>query len=151
MTNFSDVEQEKGANQGHRLTLGGFFGRRKAPEKPPQEDMSHLPPEQQKRALKKMRKDAEKDFDKTRAELKGLEKMAKLAESGAKMGNQNFNAQITDLKKRESDIERRINQINNWLGEKSSSKPAEPGNFTFEIFDKNIFTKKSFSNFLKIF
>ena len=112
-----------------RKTLGGLFSRhKKAPEKPAQEDMSHLPPEQQKRALKKMKKDAEKELDKTRQELKALEKMQNLAKSQSKMGDPgDYNTKIKEVNNRIQQSERKINQIANWLGEKSPnlSKPGE--------------------------
>lgn len=40
-----DIEQESKSGGGQKITrLGGFFNRNKKVEKPPQEDMSHLPP-----------------------------------------------------------------------------------------------------------
>ena len=111
--------------------MGGLFSRhKKAPEKPAQEDMSHLPPEQQKRALKKMKKDAEKELDKTRQELKALEKMQNLAKSSSqsKMGDPgDYNTKIKEVNNRIQQSERKINQISNWLGEKSPnlSKPGK--------------------------
>merc|ERR1711892_6574 len=127
---FEDIEKAGQAQHNTRgLTLGGIFSRhKKAPEKPAQEDMSHLPPEQQKRALKKMRKDVEKELDKTRAELKALEKIQNLAKSSSKMGDpSDYTTKIAEVNTRIQQHDRKINQINNWLGEKPSSKaPSEP-------------------------
>ena len=68
-----------------RKTLGGFglFHSNK-PEKPPQEDMSHLPPQQRKRALAKMKKENEKDIDKVEHEITALKKVGRpnVSESG---------------------------------------------------------------------
>ena len=45
MNQFLDIEQESKSGGGQKITrLGGFFNRNKKVEKPPQEDMSHLPP-----------------------------------------------------------------------------------------------------------
>ena len=138
-----DIEKAGQAQHNTRgLTLGGIFSRhKKAPEKPAQEDMSHLPPEQQKRALKKMRKDVEKELDKTRAELKALEKMQNLAKSSSKMGDpSDYTTKIAEVNTRIQQHDRKINQINNWLGEKPSSKaPSEPGSSYEAISANSIF------------
>jgi len=132
---FEDIEQQGQNQHSSRLTLGGLFSRhKKAPEKPAQEDMSHLPPEQQKRELKRMKKEVEKELDKTRKELKALEKMQNLAKSNSKMGDpESYNTKINEVNNRIQQQERRINQINNWLGEKTKSvepdRTRSPPNF----------------------
>ena len=72
---FEDMEIEQQAQKTKRKTLGGFGLFTKAPEKVPQEDMSHLPPQQRKRQLQKMKKEVEKDIDKDQKEIAALQKV----------------------------------------------------------------------------
>lgn len=121
---FEDIEQESKSGGGQKITrLGGFFNRNKKVEKPPQEDMSHLPPVQRKRALKNMKKDVEKILEKEKKELKALEKMKDLSVTNPKMGKpETFQSQILECQKRIQDHERRIAQVDSWLG----LEPSQP-------------------------
>jgi len=129
---FEDIEQESKSGGGQKTTrLGGFFNRNKKVEKPPQEDMSHLPPVQRKRALKNMKKEVEKNLEKEKKELKALEKMKDLSVTNPKMGKpETFQGQILECQKRIQDHERRIAQVDSWLGlEPSQPSPAAQNSF----------------------
>ena len=58
--------------------------------------------------------------------------MQNLAKSNSKMGDpESYNTKINEVNNRIQQQERRINQINNWLGEKPKS--IEPGQFSFRL------------------
>ena len=64
-----------------------------------------------------MKKDVEKNLEKEKKELKALEKMKGLAVTNSKMGNpESFQGQILECQKRIQDHERKIAQVDSWLG-----------------------------------
>lgn len=76
---FEDMESEQHQpKHAKRKTLGGFGLFHSKPEKPPQDDMSHLPPQQRKRQLQKMKKETDKDIDKEEKELLALNKVIRV-------------------------------------------------------------------------
>ena len=70
-----------------------------------------------------MKKDVEKNLEKEKKELKALEKMKDLSVTNPKMGKtETFQGQILECQKRIQDHERRIAQVDSWLG----LEPSQP-------------------------
>ena len=64
-----------------------------------------------------MKKEIEKNLEKEKKELKALEKMKDLAVTNSKMGKpESFQGQILECQKRIQDHERKIAQVDSWLG-----------------------------------
>ena len=86
---------------------------------------------QRKRALKNMKKEVEKNLEKEKKELKALEKMKDLSVTNPKMGKpETFQGQILECQKRIQDHERRIAQVDSWLG----LEPSQPSPGKTEIY-----------------
>ena len=82
-----------------------------------------------------MKKDVEKNLEKEKKELKALEKMKDLSVTNPKMGKpETFQGQILECQKRIQDHERRIAQVDSWLG-LEPSQPSSGRKLEMFIFD----------------
>lgn len=121
---FEDIEQEgyaKATGLGvglGRSKIGGLFKKNKVIER---EDMSHLPPEQRKRALRKIKKDLEKTIDKDRQEITALEKMLNLASNGKMGDTDNLKTNISQRQNSMRVNEEKLKSVNTWLGDSDSN------------------------------
>ena len=86
-----------------------------------------------------MKKEVEKNLEKEKKELKALEKMKDLSVTNPKMGKpETFQGQILECQKRIQDHERRIAQVDSWLGlEPSQPSPGKIQRFGTISWEEN--------------
>lgn len=99
----------------------GLFS--KAESKPVQEDMSHLPPQQRKRQLLKMKKSLLEEMDKDNKEVSSLTKMMAVDKFG---NGEQVRQKITEANQRLEVKKHKISQISQWLNETAGELGGTP-------------------------
>lgn len=87
-------------------------------EKPVQEDMSHLPPQQRKRQLEKLKKENDKNIAKEQNDIAALKKMANVDNFG---DSGKLQENINQLQSNLKDLRMQEEKLNLWLGQSGST------------------------------
>lgn len=111
---FEDMENPPKESGKKTLRGLGFGLFKKTESKPVQEDMSHLPPQQRKRQLLKMRQKLMDEMEKDTKEINSLKKMSSVKNFGD--GGQ-VQQKINEATNRLNTKSQRLRQINEWLNE----------------------------------
>ncbi|CAG5091033.1 Oidioi.mRNA.OKI2018_I69.PAR.g12815.t2.cds [Oikopleura dioica] len=120
---FEDMENPPKETGKKTLRGLGFGLFKKTESKPVQEDMSHLPPQQRKRQLMKVRKSLLDEMEKDTKEIKSLEKMASVKNFGD--GGQ-VQQKINEARNRLNAKNQKLHQINEWLNDTEIALNGKP-------------------------